>query len=47
VEQLIADRENEKTKAYKKAIKQIKRFTRKKMHKRFSSLRVMSIEGGV
>jgi CHAD domain-containing protein len=46
VEQLIADRENEKTKAYKKAIKQIKRFTRKKMRKRFSSLRLVSTGGG-
>ncbi len=46
VEQLIADRKCEKTEAYKRAVKQIKRFTRKKMRKRFSSLQVMLVSGG-
>lgn len=46
VEQLIADRKSEKAKAHKKAVKQIKRFTRKKMRKRFSSLRVVPTDGG-
>jgi len=38
VEQLIADREREKVKAHKRVMKQIKRFTRKKMRKRINSI---------
>lgn len=38
VEQLIADREREKAKARQRAVKQIGRFTRKKMRKRFRSM---------
>jgi hypothetical protein len=46
VEQLIADRKSEKSKAQKKAVKQIKRFTKNKMHKRFSSLPLILNEDG-
>jgi CHAD domain-containing protein len=46
VEQLIADRKSEKTKAREKSVKQIKRFTRKKMRKRFSSLQPITTERG-
>lgn len=46
VEQLIADRKSEKSKAQKKAVKQIKRFTRNKMRKRFRSLPLILIEDG-
>jgi hypothetical protein len=45
VEQLIADRKSEKAKAHKKAIKQIKRFTRRKMRKRFKSILSSPAEG--
>jgi CHAD domain-containing protein len=45
VEQLILDREQEKQKARKQVVAQIKRFTKKKMRKRFKSILTASIEG--
>ena len=45
VEQLILDREQEKRKARKQVVAQIKRFTKKKMRKRFKSLLTVPIEG--
>ncbi len=46
VEQLIADRRIEKDKARKKALKQVGRFTRKEMRKRFKSLLAAPVKGG-
>ncbi len=45
VEQLILDREQEKKKARKQVITQIKRFTKKKMQKRFKSMLTTPAEG--
>jgi CHAD domain-containing protein len=45
VDQLITDRKREKTEARKKVMKQVKRFTRKKMRKRFNSLSAALHEG--
>jgi CHAD domain-containing protein len=44
VEQLIADRKSEKVKARTDAIKHIKRFTRRKMRKRFKSILSTPVE---
>ncbi len=45
VEQLIADRKGEKANARKRVMKQIKRFTRKKMRKRFKSILAAPVIG--
>ena len=45
VEQLIADRQNQKAKAREQALAQVKRFTRKKMRKRFKSMLIAPVKG--
>ncbi len=47
IEQLIADRKIEKEKAYKKVIKRIGRFARKKMRKRFKVMLDAPVKGNV